>query len=278
MMLKLIKHEFIKLRVLLLLIVLAFIILEGSFIYSIITKDARLTAITDNILFVCIMLSFCAIAIASIFLLRRDINNKTGYLTFMTPNKISSIVISKLACALLSVIGVMTISGIILKINHPMIEKNYEIYGDYRFFTYDLFTILDFEEANIIELLEFALPFLFFYLALVATLYLATTISTTISKNSMFYVVALVISLGFIFILSAIYENFLEMTSSGYGLMLTFDDPFNRYGLLPGIFRTYNYDIHKHFIYNLPIDILQLAICAGCVWGSSEIIENKMDM
>jgi len=274
MMLKLIKHEFIKLRVLLFIIPLAFIILEGTFIYSIFSKNAYLTANADNFIFSCIILSFCAIAITSIYLLRRDMNNKTGYLIFMTPNKISSIVISKLICALISVIGVMFISGILLKINHPMIEKSYEIYGDYRFFTYDLYTILDFKNANIFHLLGFALVFLIFYLALVTTLYLTTAISNIISKNSIFNIITLILSIGFIILLSAIYNSFIEMTSSGYGLAIMFNDPFERYGMLPAVYSTKNYDVQKYFIHNLPMGILQLVISAGCIWGSSRIIEK----
>ena len=274
MMLKLIKHEFIKLRILLFVIPLAFIILEGTFIYSITSKNAYLTANADNFIFGCIILSFCAIAITSIYLLRRDMNNKTGYLTFMTPNKISSIVISKLICALLSVIGVMVISGILLKINHPMIEKNYEIYGDYRFFTYDLYTVLDFKNANMLHLLGFALVFLIFYLALVATLYLATAISNIISKNGIFSIVTLALSIGFILLLDAIYNSFVEMASCGYGLAIMFNDPFERYGMLPAVYRTEYYDVQKYFIYNIPMAILQLVISASCVWGSSRIIEK----
>lgn len=103
-MLKLMKYEFRKMRTPLFIILLILVALQIAFMVSNHTKDDA-AAYTSLILITLLAFAlYCYILVAGIVSYSRELNNRTGYMVFMTPVRPMSIVLSKLLFTLIAAV------------------------------------------------------------------------------------------------------------------------------------------------------------------------------
>ena len=108
-MLKLSKYEFRKNRNFLLVIGIVFALLEIYFLAGIFMKDSGNSARALVFLFICAVVCFFSVFILAISNYSKELNSKSSYLIFMTPNTSLNIIFSKMFTILIIGLVSMTI-------------------------------------------------------------------------------------------------------------------------------------------------------------------------
>ena len=110
-MLKLMKYEFRKMRTTLLIMGLALMALEAGYLIGDKIKDYRVTGVSLGLLTALVFAVYVYILIAGIVSYSMELNDKTGYMTFMTPVSPLGIVASKLLFTILAAVVVTALFG-----------------------------------------------------------------------------------------------------------------------------------------------------------------------
>ncbi|MER2144042.1 MAG: hypothetical protein ABS888_09595, partial [Eubacteriales bacterium] len=110
-MLKLMKYELIKMRTMLLIMLALLVALEAGYLIGDALDDARVMGISLGLLTMLVFAVYVYILIAGIVSYSREINSKTGYMTFMVPVGPVGIVASKLLFTILAAIVVTALFG-----------------------------------------------------------------------------------------------------------------------------------------------------------------------
>ena len=108
-MLKLSKYEFRKNRNFLLVIGIIFALLEIYFLAGIFMKNPENSAKALAFLFICAVVCFFSVFILAISNYSKELNSKSSYLIFMTPNTSLNIIFSKMFTILIIGLVSMTI-------------------------------------------------------------------------------------------------------------------------------------------------------------------------
>ena len=142
-MIKLMKYEFRKLRTVLLIMVGALVVLEACYLIGDRIGSYRLTGVSLGLLMALVFAVYIYILIAGMVSYARELNDKTGYMTFMTPVSPLGIVVSKLLFTILASVVVTALFGTAVYYDLSKQFAELELSGDVMRsldFTFTLFT------------------------------------------------------------------------------------------------------------------------------------------
>ena len=110
-MLKLMKYEFRKTRTTLLIMLAALVALEAGFLVGNSADNDRLTGVCLGVLTALVFAVYIYILISGIVSYARELNDKTGYMTFMVPVSPMGVVASKLLFTILAALVATALFG-----------------------------------------------------------------------------------------------------------------------------------------------------------------------
>ncbi|MEA4896689.1 hypothetical protein ACH6CV_12650 [Bacillota bacterium Meth-B3] len=187
-MLHLIKYEYRRNLSGIVAMLGSIILLQGFFLYAVLRKDVELVIPASTLLFFAAMLCVLGMLLYSVALYSKELNAKTSYLTFMTPNSATKILGSKLLAALLLglflallLAGTAAWDFTLLRRTFPQIDLGGIMLEQVlkNMSSIDLQTVLTVIAAM-------ALDFLINFFTVVTIAYLAITLSATVLQNKKF--------------------------------------------------------------------------------------------
>ena len=189
-MLKLMKYEFRKTRTTLLIMLAALVALEIGFLVGDRMKSYRLVGVSLGLLTGLVFAVYVYILISGIVSYNRELNDRTGYLTFMMPVSPMGIVASKLLYTVLAALAVTALFGAAAYYDYSRLFERVDIGADaYRQldFTFTMFTGSMGGNVSLTRVLltvgfEIGTVTIGIILAL-CTAYLAITLSATLLQN-----------------------------------------------------------------------------------------------
>ena len=207
-MLKLMKYEFRKMRTTLLVMGLALVALEAGYLIGDKIKNYRVTGVSLGLLTALVFAVYVYILIAGIVSYSKELNDKTGYMTFMTPVSPLGIVASKLLFTILAAVVVTALFGGAVYYDYAQqfgrLDLGEDVYRELDF----AFTMFTGSMGGNVTLTRVILTLAFEagtvlieILLVLCTAYLAITLSATLLQNKKGFIRALV-SLVFFFALS----------------------------------------------------------------------------
>ena len=255
-MLKLIKYEFRKNRSILLAIAGILALLQGYFLYSLfMKKDSSDIAVSLVLLLLLAWACFFMIFILAITNYSRELNSKSSYLIFMTPNSSYTIIFSKMLTTLLQGILLLAAGSFLGWLDITLGHMVYPELEDFStLFEQFLLSVGIPVLELLLNLLTGALAFLILFFATISTIYLAVTLSTTFLQNSKLkHVISVILFLAINWIstkimnlLPVLIENPQSMTESLFAI--------------------------------LPIILFNLAVLVTCTWLSGFLLEKKVSL
>lgn len=209
-MLKLMKYEFRKMRTVLLAMAGALVALEAGFLIGDKIKNARLTGVCLGLLTALVFAVYVYILIAGIVSYSRELNDKTGYMTFMVPVGPLGVVVSKLLFTILAAVCVTALFGAAVYYDYALefsrLEMDANVYRELDFafslFTGNLGGSISLTRV-ILNLAFEAGTVLIAILLTLCTAYLSITLSATLLQNKRGFIrfalsVALFLALNFV--------------------------------------------------------------------------------
>ncbi|MGI6239014.1 MAG: hypothetical protein ACOYI5_05240 [Christensenellales bacterium] len=184
-MLKLIKYEYRRNLASIVVALAAILLVQGFFLFSVVSKRTELVIGSSMFLIFTAGISVFGMMLFSVALYSRELNAKTSYLTFMTPNSVTKILGAKLLAALvlgLAFAGMFTLIGIwdyaLLSKTFPEIELGREIMEQ-------LFFHMGSTELSVVitTIAAIAVEFLISFFTTVVVAYLAITLAATVLQN-----------------------------------------------------------------------------------------------
>lgn len=213
-MLKLMKYEFRKTRTTLLIMVAALVALEAGFLIGDKIDDYRIAGICLGLLTALVFAVYIYILIAGITSYSKEINDKTGYMTFMVPVGPMGIVVSKLLFTILAALVITALFGGAAYYDYAQLFKRLEIDKeslDQMQFAFSMFTGTlggDFSLTRVILTVGLEVGTVLIEIILtMCTAYLAITLAATALQNKkgfLRFLVALVIFVALNFICSKV--------------------------------------------------------------------------
>lgn len=187
-MLHLIKYEYRRNLSGIVAMLGSIILLQGFFLYAVFRKDVDLVIPASMLLFFAAMLCVLGMLLYSVALYSKELNAKTSYLTFMTPNSSTKILGSKLLAALLLglffaavLLGIAGWDIALLQRAFPQLDLGRIMLEQMlrSMSSTDLQTVLTAVAA-------IALDFLINFFTVVTIAYLSITLSATVLQNKKF--------------------------------------------------------------------------------------------
>lgn len=126
-MLKLMKYEFRKMRTVLLIMVGALVVLEAGFLIGDKIDSYRLVGISLGLLTALVFAVYIYILLAGIKSYSNELNDKTGYMTFMAPVSPLGVVVSKLLFTIIAAVCVTALFGTAVYYDFAMEFKGLEL-------------------------------------------------------------------------------------------------------------------------------------------------------
>lgn len=189
-MLKLMKYEFRKTRTTLLIMVAALVALEAGFLIGDRIDDYRIAGICLGLLTALVFAVYVYILIAGITSYSREINDKTGYMTFMVPVSPMGIVVSKLLFTVLAALVITALFGGAVYYDYAQLFKRMELDGEaveQMQFAFSMFTGTlgnSFSLTRVILTIGFEVGTVLIQIMLtMCTAYLAITLAATALQN-----------------------------------------------------------------------------------------------
>lgn len=204
-MLKLMKYEFRKMRMPLLIMLLILVALQGGFLLGDHFQREDVAFLCLWLIFMLAFVLYCYILISGIVSYSRELKDRTGYLVFMAPVRPISIVLSKLIFTILAAIvagvvfsgvGYLDISSLFrqLNIDASMLDQ-FEILLNLT--AYEMGTTLN---QIVLFLIYMGLDTLIQIILIMCTAYLAITLSATLMQRRKGFLRGLVSFLLFAFL------------------------------------------------------------------------------
>ena len=122
-MLKLLKYEFRKTMFPKLILLAAFVIMEGIFLYGHWTGKEDTKALGMGLVLFTLFFSFLLLGILSLVTLHKDMNTRQGYMLFMTPNSTYRILGAKVAENGLSMLGIGAVGLALCLLDFSLIKQ-----------------------------------------------------------------------------------------------------------------------------------------------------------
>ena len=196
-MLKLMKYEFRKQRTVLLALLIALVALELGFVLGHHFEKADVAGVCLALLTVLGFGTYAYLMVAGIVSYSRELTNRTGYLTFMTPVRPIGIVLSKLVSTLLMGIGATALFALAAYLDYAYLFRTFNI-------TEDALQQLNFGVRMVLGNMSFDINQVWLFVACavavvliqvmlaMCTAYLSITLSATLLQNNKGFVRALI--------------------------------------------------------------------------------------
>ena len=187
-MLKLMKYEFRKQRTVLLALLIALVALELGFVLGHHFEKADLAGICLALLTLLGFGTYAYLLISGIVSYSRELTNRTGYLTFMTPVRPIGVVLSKLVSTLMMGIGATALFALAAYLDYAYLFRTFNI-------TENALQQLNFGVRMVLGNMMFDINQLWLFVACavavvfiqvmlaMCTAYLAITLSATLLQN-----------------------------------------------------------------------------------------------
>lgn len=204
-MLKLMKYEFIKMRTMLLVMLGALVVLEVGYLVGERLDDYRVIGISVGLLTVLVFAVYVYILIAGITGYSKEINDKTGYMTFMVPVSPLGIVASKLLFTVIAAVVVTALFGSTVYFDYAREFSKLDLGEDaYRQIDF-AFTMITGSMGGNVSLSRVVMTLAFEagtvlieIILLMCTAYLAITLSATLLQNKKGFLRVLVSGMIFV--------------------------------------------------------------------------------
>lgn len=197
-MLKLIKYEYRR-NISGILVMLGLILAaQGYFLWGVAKMSMEHVTVAASLLMTLTGVAVSVVLLYSVSLYSKELNAKTSYLTFMTPNSSAKILGAKLLATLLLGLAYAALLGACLVWDFTTMRR---LFPEIQFVQAMLDALLIQANTNLSELLvvisSFAVDFLVNFYATVVIAYLAITISATALQNKRFKgLLSLILFLG----------------------------------------------------------------------------------
>ena len=195
-MLKLMKHEFRKLRTTLLCLLAGLAALEIAFLAGLYMDKRPLLTVSIALLTMLGFLVYAYIILAGMASYSRELKEKSGYLTFMTPVSPLGVVLSKLLFTALAALIVTAVFGLAAYVDYRMLFSRLDV--DPQFLDQLTLALRFGLNANatgqqILRMIAFGvLTMLIEVMLTMCTAYLAITLSATLLQNKKGFVRGLI--------------------------------------------------------------------------------------
>ena len=213
-MLKLMKYEFRKTRTTLLIMVAALVALEAGFLIGDKIDDYRIAGICLGLLTALVFAVYIYILIAGITSYSKEINDKTGYMTFMVPVGPMGIVVSKLLFTILAALVITALFGGAVYYDYARLFKGIDMTADdlrqldfaFSMFAGGMGANVSLTKVVLTLAFEFGTVLIEIILVM-CTAYLAITLTATLLQNKkgfLRFLVALVLFVALNFVTSRV--------------------------------------------------------------------------
>lgn len=186
-MLKLVKYEYRRNLTGILVLLSALCGLQVYYLIAAAAGSRDHVIASASLLMICAMVAVVGVLIYSVSLYSRELNSKTSYLTFMTPNSAAKILGAKLiATLILGVAFAALICGFAIWDNQIL----HQLFPQLRLFRFGLDELL--QQLNwsfsslVLTIAAAALQFLLLFFTTIVVAYLAITLSATALQNKRF--------------------------------------------------------------------------------------------
>lgn len=254
-MLKLTKYEFRKSRTTLIIMGLIFALLEGYFIFGIITKDVMHTGSSTFMLSLFSMCCYFIVYIMAITAYSKELSSKSSYLIFMTPNSSLSIILSKmLNILIIGAVMVLVITGFAMLDVHLFLNT-YDSGKSFLDFMGSFLASMGINTALILPtIIAYLLEFLINFFAVITMIYFAITLSSTVLQNNKFKgFLSFALVVLFIFLMGKVTEiipNIYERPSDAFELVINL----------------------------LPTTAFELVVMICAIFGSATLLDKKVSL
>ncbi|MCI8824311.1 MAG: hypothetical protein HFH63_00190 [Lachnospiraceae bacterium] len=254
-MLKLTKYEFRKNRTLLIIFGIGLILLQVYFMVSTSSGDDEHTIISSMLLFTYLMVCYFSVFMLAISSYSKELNSKSSYLIFMTPNSALKIILSKMLTILIMGIVLLILVCTLGYFDISMILDAYPNVGTIAEFFDEMMYILGINTNQlIISIFASVLRFIISFFSIVTLAYLSITLSATLLQNNKLKgLVSFVIFIALSYLIS-FFSNMLPYPYS---------DPQNVLYVL---------------ISTLPVTIFNMVIMIASIIGCSILLEKKVSL
>lgn len=254
-MLKLTKYELIKTRVPLGLVGALFAILEGYFLYGVLTDKSYHAGIAAGLLAIYSMTCFFIVFAMAINNYSKELASKSSYLIFMTPNSTFKIVLSKMLSTLLVGVVIVAIITILAVIDMSIMFDKFSSLNNWKkFFEYALENMGINTALLLPTIIGYIIEFLINFFSIVTMIYLAITLSSTLLQNSKFK--------GFLSFALVVLFTYLMIKAEEY-LPVIYNDPANSAEIVLNL---------------IPAAVFELFIMIGFTIGSAKLLEKKVSL
>ena len=213
-MFKLMKYELRKMRTMLLAMLGALVVLEAGYLIGDKIEDYRIVGVSIGLLTVLVFVVYVYILIAGITSYSREINDKTGYLTFMVPVSPMGIVVSKLLFTVLAALAITALFGGAVYYDYARLFKEIDMSADdlrqldfaFSMFTGSMGANVSLTKVILTLAFEFGTVLIEIILVM-CTAYLAITLTATLLQNKkgfLRFLVALVLFVALNFVTSRV--------------------------------------------------------------------------
>lgn len=254
-MLKLTKYEFRKNRTLFIIFGIGLILLQIYFMVSTYSGDDEHTIISSMLLFTYSMVCYFSVFTLAISSYSKELNSKSSYLIFMTPNSALKIILSKMLTILIIGFILLVLICTLGYFDISMILDAYPDVGTIAEFLDEMMMAAGFHTDRLfLSIFTAILEFLISFFSIVTLAYLSITLSATLLQNNK---LKGIVSFGIFIGLSYIISFFSNMLPHPYS------DPEN---------------IFYVFIATLPTTIFHAIIMVASVIACSVLLEKKVSL
>lgn len=259
-MLKLAKYEFRKNRTFLIIIAAIAVILESYFLISLIIDDNEHVLTSALFLVMYAFICYFMVFILSISNYSKELNSRSSYLIFMTPNSALSIILSKMFTILIIGTAIICVFCAFWYVDINLASEHYSDIEELAQLKYVFKFMMSAFEVNVTELalniVSYALSFIISFFATVTLVYMAITLSATLFQNNRFK------GLMSCIIFFALTAGVNKVRS-----------------LMPLIYNDIDtLTLTKMLINLLPSTLVNLCIIIGCVLGCAALLEKKVSL
>ncbi len=255
-MLKTIKYEFRRSIGAFIILGVIFGLLELYYLYGVFADKTKHMGIAIVLLMIASMAMYMFVLLFSILSYKKDIEQKQGYLVFMTPTSTYSVIGAKLITTLITGVAIVAVIFALFAIDWKILMSKDKNLSNFIDLMEDVFEAMSFKTDNIIlGLLALVFVFLISFYLMVTIAYLALSLSNTLLSNKK--------GKGFIsFVFFIILYIVITVISNK----------------LPHIGKQPFTQITDAMIYNIPQYLFHTVMIVVCFYSSAWLLNNKINL
>lgn len=254
-MLKLTKYEFRKNRTLFIIFGIGLLLFQIYFMISTYSGNDEHTIISSTLLFTYLMVCYFSVFMLAISSYSKELNSKSSYLIFMTPNSALKIIFSKMFTILIIGIVLLILVCTLGYFDISMIFEAYPNVGTIAEFLDEMMSMFGINTNElIISIFTSVLEFIISFFSIVTLAYFSITLSATLLQNNKLK--------GFVSFVIFIVLSYLISFFSNM-IPYLYSDPENVLYVL---------------ISTLPVTIFNMVIMIASIIGCSILLEKKVSL